>query len=295
MAAVRACLYGAAAPMAALRPAAAAAAHRAPLLARQAARFSVALRASVGVAGRSGAEGAVGAAGAGLARRAALVGASGRRTLFIGMQPTPNPDSMKFLPEGKQVLPPEFGTGRDYRNVEETKGAPLARQLFLLEGVTGVFLGPDFVSVSKQEELDWAELRPQIFGVIMDAYASGKPLVTRVEGAHDTAAAEEDDEVVEMIKELIETRIRPAVQDDGGDILFEGFDPEDGIVTVRLAGACVGCGSSEITLRNGVENMLMHYIPEVKGLAQAGDELQELSKEEFETMEQRLAAAGLRE
>lgn len=167
----------------------------------------------------------------------------------------------------------------------------------MVEGVTGVFLGPDFVSVSKEEHLDWAELRPQIFGVIMDAYASGKPLVKSVETAHDTAADEDDDEVVEVIKELIETRIRPAVQDDGGDILFEGFNHEDGIVTVRLAGACVGCGSSEITLRNGVENMLMHYVPEVKGLVQAEDEeaLQQLSTSEFETLEQRLAAAGIRE
>lgn len=225
--------------------------------------------------------------------------AGARRTLFIQMQTTPNPDSVKFVPEGKEVLPAEFGTGRDYRSVADAKGAPIARALLGIQGVVGVFLGPDFVSVAKDEESDWTVLRPLVFGAIMDAYASGKPLVTSVAGAHDTAADEEDDEVVEMIKELLETRIRPAVQEDGGDIFFAGFDADLGIVRVKLAGACVGCGSSEITLRNGVENMLMHYIPEVKGLEQVLDEEEEqvkrLSTQEFENLEARLAAAGVRE
>jgi len=150
--------------------------------------------------------------------------------------------------------------------------SPLAKKLFSFDGVKGVFLGRDFISVTKEPEVVWHTLKPLIFSGILDFYAEGKAVIEDQPERSDTAILETDDEVVATIKELIESRVRPSVQDDGGDIFYVDFDPVRGIVKVRLAGSCVGCPSSSVTLRNGVENMLMHYVPEVKGIEEAEPE-----------------------
>ncbi|XP_038973533.1 LOW QUALITY PROTEIN: nifU-like protein 4, mitochondrial, partial [Phoenix dactylifera] len=140
-------------------------------------------------------------------------------------------------------------------------------------GITRVFFGSDFITVTKSEEASWDFLKPEIFAAIMDFYASGKPLFldSNAAASMDTAIHEDDSEIVAMIKELLETRIRPAVQDDGGDIEYRGFDPDTGIVKLKMQGACSGCPSSSVTLKSGIENMLMHYVPEVRGVEQELD------------------------
>ena len=146
------------------------------------------------------------------------------RSLFVRMQTTPNPDSMKFLPEAREVLPAALGSGLQFTDAASARGSPLAARLLRTKEITSVFFGPDFISVNKDERTPWAMLKPIVVGGIMDAYAEldakGVALVAPVPVAADTAPAEEDSEVVAMIKELLETRIRPAVQEDGGDIHF---------------------------------------------------------------------------
>ncbi|MBZ3876723.1 Glutamine--fructose-6-phosphate aminotransferase [isomerizing] 1 [Sciurus carolinensis] len=186
------------------------------------------------------------------------------RYMFIQTQDTPNPNSLKFIP-GRPVL--ETRT-MDFPTAATAFRSPLARQLFRIEGVKSVFFGPDFITVTKEnEELDWNLLKPDIYATIMDFFASGLPLVTE-ETSSGEAGSEEDDEVVAMIKELLDTRIRPTVQEDGGDVIYKGF--EDGIVQLKLQGSCTSCPSSIITLKNGIQNMLQFYIPEVEGVEQEG-------------------------
>lgn len=146
-------------------------------------------------------------------------------------------------------------------------------------GITRVFFGSDFITVTKSDEASWDLLKPEIFAAIMDFFTSGKPLImdSSTLASMDTAIHEDDSETVAMIKELLETRIRPAVQDDGGDIEYREFDPETGIVRLKMQGACSGCPSSSVTLKSGIENMLMHYVPEVKGVEQELDEDEEPS------------------
>ncbi|XP_003793493.2 NFU1 iron-sulfur cluster scaffold homolog, mitochondrial isoform X1 [Otolemur garnettii] len=188
------------------------------------------------------------------------------RYMFIQTQDTPNPNSLKFIP-GKPVL--ETRT-MDFPNPATAFQSPLARQLFRIEGVKSVFFGPDFITITKEnEELDWNLLKPDIYATIMDFYASGLPIVTE-EAPSGEAGSEEDDEVVAMIKELLDTRIRPTVQEDGGDVIYKGF--EDGIVQLKLQGSCTSCPSSIITLKNGIQNMLQFYIPEVEGVEQVMDD-----------------------
>ena len=176
--------------------------------------------------------------------------------MYIQTEQTPNPATQKFLP-GRAVL--EQGTA-DFPNVESTAKSPLARRLFEVEGVAGVFLGSDFVTVTKTPEKDWMVLKPLVLHALMDHFVSGAPIVE--EGAEAPATAgEEDSEIVAQIKELLETRVRPAVAADGGDITFEGF--ENGVVYLNMRGSCAGCPSSTMTLKAGIENMLRHYIPEV--------------------------------
>lgn len=174
---------------------------------------------------------------------------------------------MKFLP-GKDVLPESFGTGMFFQKSEarDIARSPLAKGLFSIEGIKGIFFGRDFITVTKMTESSWHELKPQIFSQVLDFYAEGQPVIKDAPDVSDTTILDTDDEIVAAIKELIESRVRPSVQEDGGDIFYEGFDPSTGMVKVKLAGSCVGCPSSSVTLRNGVENMLMHYIPEVKGI-----------------------------
>ena len=180
--------------------------------------------------------------------------------MFIQTEATPNPATLKFLP-GRSVL--DKGT-REFRDPSEAeKASPLAARLFAVDGVTGVFLGSDFISVTKDAR-EWQHLKPAVLGAIMEHYLSGEPAVTggaaAGHGGEDFDPA--DGEVVATIKELIETRVRPAVAGDGGDIIFRGY--REGIVYLKMQGACSGCPSSTATLRHGIENLLKHFIPEVQ-------------------------------
>ncbi|KAK7368617.1 hypothetical protein VNO80_10645 [Phaseolus coccineus] len=192
-----------------------------------------------------------------------------RRSMFIQTQATPNPSSLMFYP-GKPIM--EVGSA-DFPNPRSAMNSPLAKSLFAIDGVTRVFFGSDFVTVTKSEDSAWEFLKPEVFASIMDFYSSGQPLFldSQTAAAMDTAIHQDDSETVAMIKELLETRIRPAVQDDGGDIVYIGFDPDTGIVKLKMQGACSGCPSSSVTLKSGIENMLMHYVPEVKGVEQELD------------------------
>ena len=176
--------------------------------------------------------------------------------MFIQTEPTPNPATLKFLP-GREVM----GAGTaDFTDSEQTASSPLAQSLFGVEGIRGVFFGADFVTVTKDEDQEWHVLKPTILGVIMEHFTAGRPVVLD-EASETPPASEDDDPIVSQIKELIETRVRPAVAQDGGDITFESF--ESGVVYLTMRGACAGCPSSTATLKMGIENMLKHYIPEV--------------------------------
>jgi Fe-S cluster biogenesis protein NfuA len=190
--------------------------------------------------------------------------------MFIETETTPNPATLKFLP-GEQVMP--AGT-REFTSEEEAAASPLAEALFSLGDVTGVFFGRDFVSVTAGESADWSALKPQVVSLLLDHFVSGAPLFAGGDASGIAVPAEADEigsdpadaVIVDQIKELIETRVRPAVANDGGDIIFKGFDGGSGTVFLHLQGACAGCPSSTITLRNGIENMLRHYIPEVSAV-----------------------------
>ena len=270
-----------------------------------------------------------------------------RRSLFIQTATTPNPESLKFIPNGRLVLghiPEDINEDNNrLENGEEiiidnnnssssntnndnigfhitrkdhtlVARSPLAKLIFNLdEGIKSIYLGYDFITVTKYAEAHWQHLQTPIFGAIMDFYGTNQPALLDVPEITDTTILEDDDEVVCMIKELLESRIRPAVQEDGGDIKYVGFEEHTGIVTVQLAGSCVGCPSSSVTLKNGVENMLMHYIPEVTavvsleeeeeedGGGQGGDGGEEVivtksnngDGKKMKTYEERLAAAGI--
>eukprot|EP01116_Phalansterium_solitarium_P020851 TRINITY_DN6298_c0_g1_i2.p2 TRINITY_DN6298_c0_g1~~TRINITY_DN6298_c0_g1_i2.p2 ORF type:complete len:284 (-),score=97.36 TRINITY_DN6298_c0_g1_i2:578-1429(-) len=215
-----------------------------------------------------------------------------RRGMFIQTQNTPNPESLKFLP-GQPVLGKSEDGVQQTRNFTSLKSAqpsPLARALFQIEGVKGVFYGADFITVTKTEDAEWSFLKPSVFAAIMDFYASGKDLVVDEAPAADTAVQPEDDEVVAMIKEIIETRVRPAVQEDGGDILYKGFT--DGVVLLKMQGSCSGCPSSAVTLKSGIEKMLMHWVPEVVSVvAVDDDDLDKLNLEAFNKFEKKHEAA----
>lgn len=180
--------------------------------------------------------------------------------MFIQTEQTPNPATLKFLP-GRTVM--ETGT-LDFRAPEEAARSPLATRIFALDGVEGVFLGADFVSVSKADGSDWQVLKPLVLGAIMEHFTSGAENVTGdvAEAAGETDTAGEDSDVVTQIKELLDTRVRPAVAQDGGDIIFRSYD--EGVVYLRMQGSCSGCPSSTATLKVGIENMLKHFIPEIR-------------------------------
>ncbi len=182
--------------------------------------------------------------------------------MFIETEGTPNPATLKFLP-GRDVM----GAGTaDFATATAADRSPLAHALFQLPGVARVFLGGEFVTVTKSDLADWQALRPEVLGVIMEHFVSGRPVM---EGAHEATSedvAEADREVVEQIKELLDTRVRPAVASDGGDIVFRGY--RDGVVLLHMQGACSGCPSSSATLKHGIENMLRHYVPEVVSVQQ---------------------------
>lgn len=175
--------------------------------------------------------------------------------MFIQTESTPNPLTLKFIP-GVAVMPRDTAF---YTSRERAAESPLAQALFLTPGVAAVFLGADFISVTRSEDTPWEVLKPVLLTTIMDHFVAGRPVINHTGDAVDSA--DEEDEIVKQIKELIETRVRPAVAQDGGDILFRGF--RDGIVQLELHGACSGCPSSSATLKSGIENMLKHYVPEV--------------------------------
>jgi len=177
--------------------------------------------------------------------------------MFIQTENTPNPAVLKFLP-GRPVLESDVA---DFANREAAQRSPLARLLFEIDGVEGVFLGSDFITVSKSGAKDWQVLKPMVLGAIMDHFTAGAPVLEGSAEDTDVTEAGQDDEVVSQIKELIETRVRPAVAQDGGDIVYKGF--KNGTVYLHLRGSCAGCPSSTATLKMGIENMLRHYVPEV--------------------------------
>lgn len=184
--------------------------------------------------------------------------------MFIETEATPNPATLKFLP-GQDVMGAR-GTA-DFISAESAARSPLAERLFGLEGVARIFLGADFVTVTKTEGTDWQALKPQVLGAIMEHYMAGRPIVLEAEGEDALEDSDPADaEIVAQIKELLDTRVRPAVAGDGGDIVFRGY--RDGVVKLHLQGACSGCPSSRATLKHGVENMLRHYVPEVMSVEQ---------------------------
>ena len=179
--------------------------------------------------------------------------------MFIQTESTPNPATLKFLP-GREVM--GEAAVADFPTREAAQRSPLARALFETPQVGRVFFGSDFISVTKTDG-DWKHLKPAILGVIMEHFTRGLPLIEGGADEAEESAGEADDEVVAQIKDLIETRVRPAVAQDGGDIVFKGFDDKSGVVFLHMRGSCAGCPSSTMTLKNGIENMLRHYVPEV--------------------------------
>lgn len=184
--------------------------------------------------------------------------------MFIETESTPNPATLKFLP-GRPVM--SAGT-LDIRDPESARQSPLAEALFALDGVTGVFFGADFISVAK-DDTDWQELKPAVLGAIMEHFMSGAPLLApdaqvSPDGVEPEFFAQEDAETVDAIKQLIESHVRPAVANDGGDIRFRGF--REGVVYLAMKGSCSGCPSSTATLKHGIQNLLKHYVPDVQAV-----------------------------
>ena len=182
--------------------------------------------------------------------------------MFIQTEETPNPSTLKFLP-GRDVMgdaPPA-----DFPNAESAKASPLAESLFKIPQVSSVFLGSNFITITKSED-DWLQLKPILLTALMDFFLTGLPVINQTPASQDVSEGadgeEGDSEIVSTIKQLLDTRVRPAVAQDGGDIVFHGY--EDGVVSLAMRGACAGCPSSTATLKHGIENLLKHFIPEIK-------------------------------
>ena len=186
--------------------------------------------------------------------------------MFIQTEQTPNPQTLKFLP-GKIVM--DEGTAF-YQNVDDASNSPFAKRLFEVEGVEGVFFGSDFITITKNQSIEWQVMKPLILGSVMDHYNSGELTITKEQNSENSSLKKEDtdSDIVKQIKELLDTRVRPAVAMDGGDIIYDSF--KDGIVYLHMQGACSGCPSSTATLKMGIENMLRHYIPEVQEVRASG-------------------------
>ncbi len=182
--------------------------------------------------------------------------------MFIETEGTPNPATLKFLP-GRDVM---GASTADFATAQAADRSPLAADIFALPGVTRVFLGGDFITVTKSDIASWQGLKPLVLGAIMDHFVAGRPVILGEDAAEDEDTLPEDAEIVAQIKELLDTRVRPAVAGDGGDIVFRGF--RDGIVRLHMQGSCSGCPSSSATLKHGIENMLRHYVPEVRSVEQ---------------------------
>ena len=185
--------------------------------------------------------------------------------MFIQTEITPNPNSLKFLP-GRVVMEKETA---DFRSVEEAGNSLVAQNFYKIHGAEGVFFSSDFIAITKSANIEWQLLKPPILSVIADHYESGAPIMDKVENSEDDATKAKDSDIVVQIKELLETKVRPAVAMDGGDITFGDY--KDGIVFLHMQGACSGCPSSTATLKSGIENMLKHYLPEVQGVEPVRD------------------------
>lgn len=190
--------------------------------------------------------------------------------MFIQTEATPNPRVLKFIP-GREVLGP--GGAHEFRDIDAAEVSPLAESIFQIEGVNRIFYGPDYLTVAIRPDIDWPQVKAPVLAAIMDHYTGSGPLFVTApaasSGGHDDQAYEGDvAEIVQEIKDLLDTRIRPAVAQDGGDILFNRFEPDTGVVWLHMKGACSGCPSSTLTLKSGVENMLKHYVPEVTRVEQ---------------------------
>ena len=201
------------------------------------------------------------------------------RSLFIQTAETPNDHALKFLPS-LQIL--GENETREFLSGREAHSSPLAVRLFSIDGIKSIMFGSNFITIEKLPQYEWALLKPEIFSILTEYLNQGLPIMNEEEGAlaDDVAFNEDDDEVVQMIKELIFTRIRPAIQDDGGDIEFVEFRESDGTVFLRLKGACRSCDSSSVTLKNGIESMLKHYIEEVQSVEPIEDEAEPETVEE---------------
>ncbi|SGZ49515.1 CIC11C00000001385 [Sungouiella intermedia] len=214
------------------------------------------------------------------------------RLLSFKTFPTPNENALKFVSPQRQISPLENKTF-EFSTSMQAVHSPLALKLFRIPGVKSVMIGHDFLTINKQDHINWANLRPEVVD-LLDAFLTEnkEPVITKElleQGTTDSLTASEDDsEVVAMIKELIETRIRPAIQDDGGDIEYKAFDEETGTVFLKLQGACKSCSASEDTLKSGIEGMLQHYIEEVREVVQILDPEEEIANREFERLEEKL-------
>jgi len=208
-----------------------------------------------------------------------------KRNMFIQTQETPNPESLMFFP-GQEVI--SEGSTAHFETMEDALVSPLARHLLRIEGVRSLMFGSDFITVNKHSEHTWIQVKPEVFATMMDFFASGAPVID--EGAEAPSGAtpihEDDDDTVLYIKSLLDSRIRPFVQEDGGDIEYVSFD--EGILYLRMQGACGSCPSAGMTLKGGIENMVMHYVPEVKGVEQVLDEVDQVNEQQFQKLEQSL-------
>ncbi|CDR37064.1 CYFA0S01e06920g1_1 [Cyberlindnera fabianii] len=191
------------------------------------------------------------------------------RTLFIQTEETPNDHALKFLPS-LSILPD--GETIEYLSGRQAHASPLARRLFAVDGIKTVMFGPNFITVEKKPQMNWMLIKPEVFSILTESLTSGEPLFDESELPKDAMFDDDDDDVVAMIKELIFTRIRPAIQEDGGDLEFVNFEEDSGTVWLRLRGACRSCDSSSVTLKNGIESMLKHYIEEVEEVKQIDEE-----------------------
>lgn len=211
------------------------------------------------------------------------------RNIFIQTEPTPNEDALIFKP-GQEVLggskTVEFTSPQ-----QAARKSRLAAELFTINGVSSIMFGPDFISVNKRPDALWIHLKPMIFSALMDQFTmfKGQPIMSEQEtgGSEDNSMAvkDTDSEVVKAVKEILESRVRPVIQGDGGDLSYEGFDEATGTVKLKLQGACRSCSSSVVTLKNGIENMLKFYVPEVKQVLQVEDATEAASEKAFEAFE----------
>lgn len=209
------------------------------------------------------------------------------RSIFIRTEATPNEHALKFLP-GQTVL--SSATTVEFKSRQEALRSPLATSLFDIQGIESMLFGSDFIAINKSSTAKWKLLKPEIYAAIMDFFTSGQPVLRQQDKMTDAnkKAHEPTSEIEELIVELLDSRIRPSIQADGGDVEYRGLTEDGHYVKLLLKGACRSCSSSTVTLKNGIENMILHYVPEVKGVIQVSDETEKISEKEFAKLEEKL-------